>query len=175
MKRLVVVILTFGLLFALAACDNSDSSKYDDMYLEDQITEDFAIPLGETGAKVVIPAEMGFERYESQLNDFFGGGPSGEWAIIANTEPKSDFPDCTLADYASLVAQANEGEVAQDADGNYYYIHVQEVEGDEFYKYYSAIREGKDKYYRISFYCFEKNWEHYGEKFAEWAATIVVE
>lgn len=107
--------------------------------------------------------------------NFFGGGPGGDWRIIVNTESKSDFPDCTLADYASLTAQANEGEVGQDADGNYFFTYVNIISDEETYKFYTAVREGSEKYYRVSFYCFDEYWETFGDRFAEWAMTIEVE
>jgi len=176
MKKLTAIILVFCMIFVVTSCGNSNTIVDETPSTEqDMGSEDFAIPLGETGAKVVIPAEMGFERYESELNEFYGGGPSGEWRIIVNTELKSDYTNCTLADYAELSAQANEGESAQDADGNYYFIYVNEVSDDEIYKFYTAVREGAEKYYRIAFYCFDNTWDHYGEKFAEWATTIEVE
>lgn len=182
MKRLSTLLLVFCMLFALTACSNdntgatftTDTTGEENASQEEQRTEDLAIPLGDTGATVVIPDEMEFEAYESVQNDFFGGGSSGDWCIIANTEPKSDYPDSTLADYAGLSAEANDGIVAQDANGDYYFTYVNEVDGD-VYKLYTAVREGANEYYRISFYCFDDTWEYYSDKFAEWAATIEVE
>lgn len=176
MKKFIALILVFGMLFALTACGGGNNTEENTSSPEqDEITEDFAIPLGDTGVKVAIPAEMGFERYESELNDFYGGGANGEWRIIVNAEPKSDYADCTLADYASLSAKANNGESAQDADGNYYFTYTNAVSPGEVYKFYTAVREGEDKYYRVAFYCFSEFWDNYSGKFSEWATTIVVE
>ena len=175
MKRIAAIILVYCMLFALAACGKNNSTADGSAYPEDLITEDFKYPLGDTGAKVAIPAELGFEAYESELNDFYGGGPGGDWRIIVNTELKSDLADCTLADYASLTAQANEGEVGQDANGNYFFTYVNKISDEETYKFYTAVREGSEKYYRVSFYCFDEYWETFGDRFAEWAMTIEVE
>lgn len=172
MKRLSALLLVFCMLFALTACSN-DNTGDENVSQGEQHTEDLAISLGDTGATVVIPDAIAFEEYESVQNDFFGGD-SGDWCVIANTEPKSDYPDSTLADYAGLSADANNGIVAQDANGDYYFTYVNEVDGD-VYKFYTAVREGANEYYRISFYCFDDTWEYYSDKFAEWAATIEVE
>ena len=174
MKRLFAIILALCIAFALSACGSS-APEDDVVYQEDLITEDFAIPLGDTGAKIVLPAELGFESYESEINEFFGGNPGGTWAIIVNTELKSDYPDNTLADYASLCAEANEGEVGLDAEGNYYFIYRNEAGDGDYYKMYTSVREGAEKYYRVSLYCFEDNWDQYKDQFAQWAATIEVE
>ena len=174
MKRLAAIILVFCILFALSACGSNDSAD-GSAYSEDLITEDFKIPLGNTGAKVAIPAEMGFEAYESELNDFYGGGPGGDWRIIVNTELKSDYADCTLADYALLSAQANGGEASQDANGNYFFTYVNKVSEEDVYKFHTAVREGSEKYYRVSFYCFNEYWDTFSTQFAEWAKTIEVE
>ena len=50
------------MLFALTACGN----------IGGQNDEDVVITLGDTGATVVIPANMGFEAQESEQNDFYG-------------------------------------------------------------------------------------------------------
>ena len=165
MKRLTTLFLTLCMLFVLTACGNTG----------EQNDEDVVITLGDTGATVVIPSNMGFEAEESELSDFFGHDANQEWAIIANVEPKSDYPDLTIADYASLTAQANEGEVGQDANGNYFFTYVNKISDEETYKFYTAVREGSEKYYRVSFYCFDEYWETFGDRFAEWAMTIEVE
>lgn len=176
MKKFTAIILVFGMIFALTACGNSNTTTDKTSSPEqDEISEDFAIPLGDTGVKVAIPAEMGFEMYESERNDYYGGGPNGEWRIIVNAEPKSDYADCTLADYAGLSAKANNGEVAQDADGNYYFTYTNAVSPAESYTFYTAVRENEDKYYRVAFYCFSELWDVYSPMFSEWATTIVIE
>ena len=173
MKQLTAMMLSIVMIFVLTACGSARISG--EAYPEDIITEDFKIPLGDTGAKIAIPAEVGFESYDSELNDFYGGGPSGEWRIIVNTEPKSDYPDCTLADYAALSAQANEGTLAQDAQGNYYFTYTNQHSAEDVYTFYTSVREDAEKYYRIALYCFSDAWDVYCEQFAEWAATIEVE
>ena len=182
MKRLTTLFLVFCVLFALTACandntgtTNADTTDDGNVSQEDVNTEDLAIPLGDTGATVVIPAEMGFEAHESEINDFYGLGANKEWAIIANVESKSDYPDCTLADYASLSAQANEGTVGQDLDGNYYFTYVRDMGDGEIYKYYTAMRETDTEYIRVAFYCFEDAWDAYGSQFGDWSTTIEFE
>ena len=175
MKKLTVIILLFCMFFALSACNNNNSTIDEDTYQEDLVTDGFAIPLGDTGAKVAIPAEMGFETFESKQNEFFGGGPNSEWAIIANTEAKSDYSDYSFTEYVSLTAQANEGTVKQDSNGNYYFTYIKEGSDAKVYKFYTAVREGVNKYYRIAFYCFDDKWDYYSGKFEEWAMTIEVE
>lgn len=117
-KRLTAIILAFCILFALSACSGNNSAADGSAYPEDLITEDFKTPLGDTGAKVAIPAEMGFETYESELNEFSGGSPNGEWRIVVNTDPKSDYPEYTLEVYADLLAQSNGAVIEQDGHGN---------------------------------------------------------
>ncbi len=176
MKKLLTLILAFCIVFALTACSNSNAPMDEELFSDtDVISEDFKIPLGDTGAKVSIPAEMGFEAYETKLNDFYGGGPNGEWRIIVNTDLKSDYAEYTLEEYSALNAKANNGEAAQDADGNHYFVYINKVSTEEIYQFYTAVREGEENYYRVAFYCFRDLWDNYSEKFAQWATTIEVE
>ena len=171
MKKLIAIILALGMLFALSACGNGELSTDDEVYQEDLI----AIPLGDTGVKIVLPAEQGFEGYESEINDFYGGNPGGTWRVIVNSELKSDYPDATLADYASWCAEANEGEVGQDAEGNYYFAYSKDMGEGVVYKFYTAVREGAEEYYRVAFYTTEEFWDQYKDQFVAWTATIEVE
>ncbi len=152
--------------------DNASDSDNGNESQEDANDEDIAIPLGDTGATVVIPADMGFEAQESELNDFYGLGANQEWAIIANVEPKSDYPDSTIADYTSASAQANEATVGQDSDGNYYFTYVKDMGDGDIYKYYTAVRENETNYIRVAFYCFNDAWDTYGSQFSDWSTTI---
>ena len=179
MKRLITLFLALCMLFALTACGNDNTGTTNagttdngNVSQENANTEDIAIPLGDTGATVVIPADMGFETQESEMNDFYGLGANQEWAIIANVEPKSDYPDFTIADYTSASAQANEATVGQDLDGNYYFTYIKDLGDGDIYKYFTAVRENETSYIRVAFYCFEDAWESYKNEFSEWATTI---
>lgn len=179
MKKLTTLFLALCMLFALTACGNdntgtTNAGATDDRNVsqEDANIEDIAIPLGDTGATIVIPAEMGFEAQESEINDFYGLGANQEWAIIANVEPKSDYPDSTIADYTSASAQANEATVGQDSDGNYYFTYVKDMGDGDIYKYYTAVRENETNYIRVAFYCFNDAWDTYGSQFSDWSTTI---
>ena len=162
MKRLTTLFLALFMLFVLTACGNTG----------EQNDEDVVITLGDTGATVVIPSNMGFEAEESELSDFFGHDANQEWAIIANVEPKSDYPDSTIADYASASAQANEATVGQDDNGNYYFTYAKDMGDGDIYKYYTAVRENETNYIRVAFYCFDDDWDTYGSQFIEWSKTI---
>lgn len=151
---------------------NSDTNDDGDVSQEDANNEGIAVPLGDTGATVVIPADTGFEAQESELNDFYGLGANQEWAIIANVEPKSDYPDSTIADYTSASAQANEATVGQDSDGNYYFTYVKDMGDGDIYTYYTAVRENETNYIRVAFYCFNDAWDTYGSQFSDWSTTI---
>lgn len=168
MKKILSVMLAFCMLFVFTACGNSPAMD------ESDTPEDIAIPLGDTGATVVIPAEMGFETYQSEINDFYGGGPNGEWRIIANTDLKADYEGYTFAEFVENTALANNGTAAQDDNGNYYFTYENSGNDGQKYKFYTAVREGETEYYRVSFYCFANLWDYYSVKFADWAATIEV-
>lgn len=125
------------------------------------------VQLGDLNVTVTLPTDLGFEAQESQLNDFFGAGASGEWCIIANVDEKGEYP---LEEYAHFTAQANGADDANvDANGNYYFTYINEEEG---YRFYTAVREDTDHFYRIAFYCHEDLWESYEARFIQWAATI---
>ena len=182
MKRLTTLFLALCMLFALAACSNdntgttnADTTCNGNVSQEDTNNEDIAIPLGDTGATIVIPADMGFEAQESEINDFYGLGANQEWAIIANVEPKSDYPDYTIADYASASAQANEATVGQDVEGSYYFTYVKDMGDGDYYKYYTAVRENDTAYIRVAFYCFNDAWGTYSSQFSDWSTTIEFE
>lgn len=166
---------TIEIEFDNIGTSDADTTGHGDGSQEDANTEDIAIPLGDTGATIVIPAEMGFEAQESEMNDFYGLGARQEWAIIANVELKSDYPDTTIADYASLCAESNEGTVGQDLDGNYYFTYVRDMGDGDIYKYYTTVRENETEYIRVACYCFEDTWDIYGSQFSDWSTTIEFE
>ena len=151
---------------------NEDVTDNENAIQDDTDNKDVSIPLGDTGATIVIPAQMGFEAQKSEINDFYGLGANQEWAIIANVEPKSDYPDFTIADYTSATAQANEATVGQDTDGNYYFSYVKDMGDGDIYKYYTAVRENETNYIRVAFYCFNDAWSTYGSQFSDWSKTI---
>lgn len=159
MKKLLCLVLVLCLAAcALVGCGGP----------EETTPRDMEIALGDTGVRVTLPADLGFAQQESSLNDYFGVGASGEWCIIVNQDEKSDY---TLKEYAELTAEANGSDRAQqDADGNYYFIYE-----NEEYHFYTAVRETADSYYRVAFYCFKDVWSSYGDRFAQWATTIMIE
>ena len=57
----------------------------------------------------------------------------------------------------------------KDPDGNYYFTY-----SSDGYWFYTAVREGAEKYYRIAFYCFGDVRTQYAEQFEQWAKTIEV-
>lgn len=158
MKKFLCTFFVFCIMISLlAGCGESDETLPPEMDYK----------LGETGVTVTLPTELGFEQMESEINEFFGVGASGDWSIIVNRDEKGDYP---IKEYADLTAKANYAEQAcQDSDGNYYFIY----ESDE-YHYYTAVREGAECYYRVAFYCFNDVWQNYEDSFAQWAATIQV-
>ena len=163
MKRLTTLFLVFCTLFALTACFGEED------------TRDLTISLGDTGATVDIPAKMGFEACESKMNDFYGISANEEWAIIANVEPKSDYPDCTLADYVSLYAEEYNGAVRQDLGDNYYFTYDYDMGEDGVYCYFTAVRENDSEFVRVAFYCLEETWDTYRDQFLNWSTTIEFE
>ena len=162
MKRLTTLFLALCMLFALTACGN----------IGGQNDEDVVITLGDTGATVVIPANMGFEAQESEQNDFYGLSANQEWAIIANVEPKSDYPNSTIADYVSLYAQEYDGTVRQDLSDNYYFTYNYDMGEDGVYCYFTAVRENDSEFIRVAFYCREESWDTYRDQFLNWSTTI---
>lgn len=165
MKKLACVLLAMCLICGiLSACGGGAGAGGKDETEPKEIVVDF----GETGAKITLPGELGFEQMTSELNEYFGVGANGEWSIIVNTDEKGDY---TLEEYAELTAEANEATRAiKDPDGNYYFTYK-----NEGYHFYTAVREGAQKYYRIAFYCFGDVWSDYADSFAQWASTIEVE
>lgn len=113
----------------------------------------------------------GFEKKESQHNDFFGTGNGGTYAIIANVESKEGFAD--LMEYAQGIAEANDaGKVLTHAEGGFYYIeYINEADKNQMY---TVFAEGESSFYRVAFYCPEANWATYQTLFPKWAATMTV-
>lgn len=166
MKRLTTLFLVLCMLFTLTACGN----------IGKQSDEDEVITLGDIGVTVTIPAEMKFEAKESELNDFSGFAENGEWAIIANVDLKSDYPEYTLVEYASATSQANKGTIpGKDLNGNYYFTYTRDMGDGDIYKYYTAVLENETEYIRVAFYCFEAAWDTYRPQFKTWAETIELE
>lgn len=161
MKKLISICLCVFLLAGVLTACGGESKP------EETMPTELAYDLGETGVKITLPTELGFEQRESELNEYFGVGASGEWSIIVNSDDKGGY---TLDEYAELTAEANDAKRAiKDADGNYYFTY-----SNEGYWFYTAVREGAEKYYRIAFYCFGDVKDQFSDNFKLWAATIEV-
>ena len=162
MKKITCVLLAMCLICCMLSACGGTGGK------EETLPAEMTVSFGDTGAKITLPTELGFEQMASELNEYFGVGANGEWSIIVNTDEKGDY---TLDEYAELTAKANDANRAvKDADGNYYFTY-----NNEGYRFYTAVREGANKYYRVAFYCFSDVWSDYADNFALWATTIEVE
>ena len=162
MKKWMSICLSVCLMAGMLTACGGDAGKRDETVPVDMVYE-----LGETGVKITLPTEVGFEQRESELNDFFGIGASGEWSIIVNSDEKGGY---TLDEYANLTAEVNDAYKAiKDPDGSYYFTY-----SSDGYWFYTAVREGAEKYYRIAFYCFGDVRTQYAEQFEQWAKTIEV-
>ena len=173
MKRVFALILASCMLLALAACGSSNANAEATTPPTAETAPQLpTTSLGDTGVQITLPEEMGFEAQTSELNDYFAVSANSDCAIVVNIANKSDYTGLSLAEYADGSAEVNGAEgAAQDADGNYYFTYINE----DGYHFYTAVREGADKYYRVGFYCFSDGWASFSEQFAQWAATIVVE
>ena len=159
MKRALGFVVLIAMAVALCAGCQAEP--------EETVPYDVQVLLGATGASVTLPSDVGFEEHKSELNDFFGRGSSGEWCIIVNRSGKEGF---TFEEYCSETARANNAaEVLKDEAGEPYFTYM---EGG--YRFYAAVREGKENYYCVVFYCFNEVWDYYQDDFAKWAATITV-
>lgn len=157
-KFLSFVIALCMILPLLAGCGKTD--KVD-------VPAQMEYQLDDTGVTITLPTELGFERMESELNDYFGVGGNGEWCIIVNLDDKTEY---TLEEYAKESAKVNNAQEAKlDADGNYYFTY----ETDE-YHFYTVVRENQKNFYRVAFYCFNDVWDSYKDSFPAWASTIKV-
>ncbi len=172
MKKVTAILLGLCMILTLTACGSANGDN--NAGQGGPISEKITITLGDTGAEVTIPAELGFEAIEKMGNEFSGGGPSGEWAITANTKLKSEYVGYTLEKFAELVAQTFNGEMAQDANGNYYLTYSTVDSNGNPCKVYCCVREGAEKYYLVEFHCISDYWDQYVDMFTEWATTVEV-
>lgn len=168
MKKILALTLALVLAFGLCACGAAPSAGDEPVETTTTVPTDPTYTF-EAGFTVTLPE--GFEEQESLLNDFFGTGDNGAYAIIANKDAKAEFE--SVEQFANALATANEADGAkQDADGNYYITYLNTSNNHRFY---TAIREGETYIYRIAFYCPEESWSQYEALFTQWASTIVVE
>lgn len=164
MKRRILLVLAAVLCLSLfAGCGvTQDVTETTTLPPEDP-TYNFDV-----GFSVQMPE--GFEEQESQLNDFFGIGNGGTFAIIANKEAKDGFAD--LAEYAQGIADANGANMVMTAPEGYLYInYVNETDDNHMY---TVFAEGEEFFYRVAFYCPTSNWINYSSQFPQWAATVTV-
>lgn len=156
MKRFLSVALLVALMvLLLAACGEPK--------VETPKTLDYT--LGDTGVVVTLPTELGFERMESELNEFFGVGANGEWSIIVNMDENDAY---TLEEFIDYTAKANGADGAKKtANGNFYFTYE-----DEGYSFYTVALEHNSCYYRVTFYCFSDVWNDYKDNFVDWATTV---
>lgn len=161
MKKWISVCLCICLLAGVLTACGKEAKKDETAPME------ILGELGETGVKITLPVDVGFEQRESELNEYFGIGANGEWSIIVNSDEKNGYE---LEEYAKLTAEANGSlKAVVDPDGNYYFVY-----SSDGYWFYTAVREGAEKYYRIAFYCFGDVRSQYDPLFREWAKTIEV-
>lgn len=165
MKRRILLVLAAAFCLSLfAGCGVAEDVIETTTLPPEDPTYNFDV-----GFSVQMPE--GFEEQQSQLNDFFGTGNGGTYAVIANVESKEGFAD--LMEYAKGIAEANNaGEVKQDADGGYYYIsYINETDDNQMF---TVFAEGAESFYRVAFYCPQSNWSTYQNLFPQWAATVTV-
>lgn len=168
MKKMIALTLALVLALGLCACSAAPSGS------EEPVETTTTVPTDPTytfdaGFTVTLPE--GFEVQESLLNDFFGTGDKGAYAIIANKDLKAEFE--SVEQFANALATANDADGAkQDAAGNYYITYLN---ASNNHRFYTTIREGETYIYRIAFYCSDESWSQYEPLFTQWASTIVVE
>ena len=161
MKKWICICLSVCLLAgALTACGKGAK--------QDETTPaEMTGALGETGVKLTLPTDVILEQRESELNEYFGIGSTGDWSVIVNSDAKGGY---TLKEYANQTAEVNGAlKAVKDTDGNYYFSY-----SSDGYWFYTAVREGAEKYYRVAFYCFSDVSNVYSEQFEQWAKTIEV-
>ena len=158
-----------GAYFIKDAIEDANREPYD---YESSYTETTAVPdqtyTFDVGFSVTM--QPGFVEQTSELNDFYGFGDEGGFAIICNTEPVADYE--SIEEYANLLAEANMTQALTDADGNYY---VNYTNAENGYRYYTVIRQGAENFYRVSFYTHDESFASYEENFLKWAKTVTVQ
>ncbi len=165
MKRIIAFSLVLVLAFGLCACGAAPSTNEPVETTTEPTDPHYTF---DVGFEITLPE--GFVEQESLLNDFFGTGDNGAYAIIANKDVKAEYE--SVAAFAEALAKANNADEAkQDDEGNYYITYLNETNNQRFY---TAIREGETYIYRVAFYCPADNWSHYEALFPQWATTITV-
>lgn len=151
------------------AIDNANREPYepDSGYTETTVAPDETYTF-DVGFSVTM--RTGFTEQDSELNEFYGIGDEGAFAIICNTQPVADFE--SLEQFVTLLAEANMTAAQTDADGNYYLSYVNAENG---YHYYTVIRQGAEKFYRVAFYTHKDSFASYEADFLQWGKTITVQ
>lgn len=118
----------------------------------------------------MIPA---LTEQESQNNDFFAIGESGDFAVNCNKFLISEYANYeNLEAFAKGMAEAN-GTILQTAsDGSFFYIFSNDVQN---YRFYTTVKQGTEHYYTVSFYCDASDWITYKGDFVQWAQTVTVQ
>ncbi len=125
------------------------------------------IKLGDLNVTVQLPEGHGLNQQESTRNDYFATSLNGNYAVIANLDEKEDF-DYTLEAYTKSTAEANKAEILDTTDAGHYYFTYKDAD----YHYYVSIRQAEEGFYRVTFYCFEKDWVAFEQLFSLWSGTI---
>ena len=104
---------------------------------------------------------------------------SNKYGFSAIGNAKSTLNVSSLHAYTELVLSnaQRDGltiqEYKDDQQTFEYVCYTAEVEG-KTYGYMTVSKEGKDKYYTLNFWCFEKNFEASKDQFIEWAKSAKV-
>lgn len=146
---------------------NREPYDYDSGYTETTAAPDETYTFDVGFSVTMLP---GFTEQTSELNEFYGLGDEGGFAIICNTEPVADYE--STEQYANLLAESNMTAAQVDADGNYYLSYTNAEEG---YHYYTVIRQGAEKFYRVAFYTHEESFASYEADFIQWGKTVTVQ
>lgn len=111
--------------------------------------------------------------------DFEMAYASNKYGFSAIGNAKSALNVSSLHAYTELVLSnaQRDGltiqEYKDDQQTFEYVCYTAEAEG-KTYKYMTVSKEGKDKYYTLNFWCFEKNFEDSKDQFIEWAKSAKV-
>lgn len=111
--------------------------------------------------------------------DFQMAYASNKYGFSAIGNEKAKLNVSSLHAYTELVlSNANRSgltieEYKEDNQTFEYVCYTAEVDG-KTYGYMTVSKEGKNKYYTLNFWCFEKNFESSKDQFIEWAKSAKV-
>jgi hypothetical protein len=163
MKKMLLILVTFGIAVSFTGCETAAKAKeFTGSGITITLNDDFT-------AKETVNIPLYLESFDTIFMGF----------REAMTDT-SEIEIYTLIQYTQAVLDNNghPNATVNTYDGDdihYLYAYYSSTIDETSYGYMLICMAGEDYFYTMHFYCLDKNLENLKEQYIQWASTITVE